>query len=347
MSNETATLLQTVGNVASLTHELKSTSLTEFTEGTRVEPLAFIDEGFSAIPQDTQSAVMQTLLSIYSAHYLQAVSLIAQVGNVKAVNIIDRFATDRDPYINAGQDNILERSSKAFGIESLHSLSATVAGLENKDVTGPSNLAVGKVLNVPIQVGETKMNVMTTVRLLPQRLDQKSMLTFLSAGSKDNSVAGRFRRWRSGELSFADYALCLDLIENDKKVLLNDKNGIHKRAKRSKRRGFLATVLSGKGSNNIASAITVITKNTAKQLEVAMRGKFSRGRDVRKFFEETNSMILAVVDPNMETFTLYQRGIEDGAIYTFDDIEKNSTNANGVDINDVLKAYRLGNSPGL
>lgn len=340
-------LLESVGQVARLAREAKVSSLTEFTSATRVEPLTLIESNIENMDPDMRQAILQTTLSIYCGHYMQAVDLSASVGNIRVLNILDKLSTDRDPLLAAGSGwaNLHER----FGNEnlSLDDISVMSAGLENKNEDRYVNMAVGKTLSLSVKVDDKQIPFTSTVRLIPQVLSTQNVVDTLALNSKDNSLRGRWHRWRAGELSLADYVFALDMIEADKKGLLNDKHGLYKAKRDRKGRGIISAILSGEASVNTVSAISVITHSTSKKLEVAMRGKLSRFRDREAYFEDTNSMMLVVVDPQLETLTLYQRGISDIGDYSFKDIEKNGTNPNGVDINSVLKAYRAGQSPGL
>ena len=69
-------------------------SLTEVTKLTRVEPLCII--GSSAANSEVISDVMQSILSLNVAWYLQAVSLLTKIKDIEVVRILDRLNPDRD-----------------------------------------------------------------------------------------------------------------------------------------------------------------------------------------------------------------------------------------------------------
>jgi hypothetical protein len=139
----------------------------------------------------------------------------------------------------------------------------------------------------------------------------------------------------------------LDLIERDKKALLNDDSGLYIEARRNKTKGFFATLLTGDVSLNSASAMAVITKRTAEELELAIKGKLVRAGDRDAYFKATNSMMLVVVDTMAERLSIYQRGISEYGMYTFTDIKDHSKKSGAVDIGSILKAYKLGEAPSL
>ena len=350
MAKETfESLVTNVQKALTVVRELESNSLTEYTRASRVEPLTLIDQAIEMMDPDIRQSILQTLLSIYAGYYLQAVSLSGTVGNIKVLSILDQFSTDRDPLLAPGS-GWMNLHDVFVGNESLSLKAITVPGNEAADKSlhdRYANLAVGKSITVNVTIDGKTFPFDATVRLIPQILNKSSIIDVLSLGSKDNSMKGRWLRWKAGELSLADYLLAKDMIESDKKGLLNDKHGLYEAKKNRKMKSFISALLSGNPSLNVSSSITVITRSTAKELEVKARMKLSRARDRQRFFEDTQSMMLCVVDPSLEAIQLYYKGISEESVYTFDDISKNNTNPSGVNINQVLEAYRAGKAPGL
>jgi len=71
----------------------KAGSLVEYTQATRVEPIVLIDEkvtGLSYAPD-----IMQSLTSLFSGYYLQAVALSVNVGKVDVIKLLDRLNPKR------------------------------------------------------------------------------------------------------------------------------------------------------------------------------------------------------------------------------------------------------------
>jgi len=353
--DEVFTLLDTVHRLTNLARESKVKSLTEYTKGARIEPLTLIDSSLMNIDEETRQSILQTALSQYAGFYLQAVKISAGIGDVKVINILDKFATERDPLLGAatGWQNLtkIAQGLEAYdAIETNDLMAWAVPAMEDKN-QGPlekySSLAVGKAMNVPVKIEKETFNVETILRIVPQVLSPEHAVNILALDADDNSMKGRYHRWRAGALSNRDYLLCTDIIEADKKGLITDETGLYKAKRNRKTKGVISTILSGQPSVNVASAITIITRSTAKRLEVAMRGKLSSVRAREDFFEDTMSMMLLVVDPQLEVVEGYYKGISESATFDFDDLLKNSTNPNGVDINSVLRAYRTGQAPGL
>jgi hypothetical protein len=212
-------------------------------------------------------------------------------------------------------------------------------------ISDESNLAVGKLIDVKLVHGEQSITMPIAIILDPKTIEPDDYLSIARANSVDKTLWGRYHAWRSGEIRFfKDYLLCLDLIEADKKALLADKTGtlLATRSKRTK--GILAALLSGYASPNAVSTMVIISKQTASDLELTIRGSLKNPHVRHEFFSSNSTMMLVVVDTRMERFTFYQRGIADYRELTLADIKGNAKKPNGVDVNEILKAYQLGNA---
>jgi hypothetical protein len=209
-----------------------------------------------------------------------------------------------------------------------------------------SNLVVGKVLDVKIVNGDQFTSIPVMCRLTPMSIDPQEFLDISNNVGTDGSARARWRALRMGEIRFfKDYLFCLDRIEADKKALLADKTGSLLVDRNRKTTGLLAAVISGRPSPNAISTMIVISKSTATSLEQILHGRLNDFSTRQRWFKGIAAMMLVVVDINMERFTIYQRGIATaGNIYTFDDISSNGKKPNGVNIEDVMKAYNLGHA---
>lgn len=322
-----------------------ATSLPEVTQATRLTPIVLIDKSLTLADDDALTNILQTMLSIYTAHYLQAVSLTNTIKGVSTLSILDQFATDRD--LTAGRFANTAVGMMSLECDKLENYTAMEAD-KNNDIQGHVNLAIGRLLHVKLGTSGESVTMPVTVVLNPRVINSTDLPNIMTMVSDDESVVGRYHKWRAGEIeSFIDYALALDLIERDRKALLNDSSGIYADARAKKQKGFFATLLTGKRSLNTASTMAVISKRTAEELELAMKGKLKRQTDREKYFQTTNSMMIVVVDSSAERINIYQRGISEFGTYTYTDIKDNGKKASAIDINSILKAYKLGESPSL
>lgn len=89
------TALRFVLNLGSgLFKHQKADSLVSFTKATRVEPITLIDQRAIALPY--LHDVLQASNSIFIGYYLQAVSLLVNVGSINVVKLLDSLNPQRD-----------------------------------------------------------------------------------------------------------------------------------------------------------------------------------------------------------------------------------------------------------
>lgn len=363
--NNIETALDLVGKALPVLKGAKSDSLIEYAKPTRVEPIVLMDEKVINLPfmPDT----MQALTSIFGGYYLQAVSLMVNVGSVNVIGLLDSVNPDRDPLAAPGSgygklfvskesyryglpvagEKVglehfgLENEPEAIGVEAI--------GLaDNKDnlqtLRTPSTLAVGKMLEVHIESEGQQAKFPVSLRLIPVVGQSGDIVHTLSVGSKDKSFMGRIHAWRSGQIEFVkDLILCQDLISDHKKGLIKDDAGIYSQSMKRKQKGILSTILSGNPSVAVASNIIVLSASTAKELEKEIRGRLKDFRTREKLFKETYTMLLVVIDPDWEAITVYHRSIETPSDLTAADVKNMAKKE--VDVGEILKAYQLGNSP--
>lgn len=94
-----------------------------------------------------------------------------------------------------------------------------------------------------------------------------------------------------------------------------------------------------------ASAIIVVTEDTARELERTIGGQLSSFKVRQGIFGMTYSMLLAVVDPEWESVTIYTRGIEMPTKLNARDM-KQAGKSDSKELMDILKSYQMGKAPG-
>ncbi len=365
-ANKLSTPIEIASRLSEALRSVTADSLPEYTAPTRLSPIVLIDKKVLDVDTGLLKALLQSLLSVYSAHYLQAVNMELNVGDVNVTRLLDKFSTDRDilraagssswlsmeawsdlipnalpSFLKGGDDNADKQFGAGVGSAGTHKDSIKV-------IYDESNLIVGKVLEVKVISGENSVTIPVTVSIVPKVIGPEDLVDITAHASADKTWKGRWHAWRSGEIRFVkDYLLCLDLIESDRKALMADKTGtlLSVRSKRTK--GILAALVSGQASPNAVSTMVVVSKQTAEQMELALKGKFKNTHTRDEYFKNNTSMMLVVVDTQMERFTIYQRGMADAGIYTLDGIKTNGTRTSGPDIESIMKAYKLGEAPTL
>lgn len=377
MMNDIVTGLNLASKLTDTMRAAKSGSLIEYTQPTRVEPIVLMDESLIRLPYAND--IMQSLTSLFSGYYLQAIALSVNVGSVDVIRLLDKLNPKRnatDNLINGVSNGVAtmvsleDARSYRFalpvpgGRDGLQKLNVSLEDIDDVIPEGNpptltngrdtvsmlgelTNLSVGKMLEVNIESEGNKATFPINVRLICSGIGTKELVHILSVGSKNISVKERFHAWRAGQLEFVrDLLLCQDLIDAHKKTLAKDPTGLYDELRKRRKGNSISAIFSGQPSVATASNIIVMSSQAVKDVERQVGGRLKDFRVREKLFRETYCMILCVVDPEWEHVTFYHRSI---AIPTEMSVKELavSNKGKGPDVAEILKAYQLGNSPAI
>lgn len=82
-------LSKVISNLPNIFSTMKSDSLIEYTESTRVEPIALVDHTIADLP--IMNDLARSITSLYAAYYLQAIAISTNINNVKIMNVLDKL----------------------------------------------------------------------------------------------------------------------------------------------------------------------------------------------------------------------------------------------------------------
>lgn len=355
-----STVMDTYAKAQAVGSHLKTSSLVSATSVARVEPIVIVDK--DCLFLEYLPDILQSTQSIFVGYWLQALSLITNVGDVNVGRVLDKLNPNRKVDTNGFLETIVKagigKESLTYASESLKYKLPTIA-MEAKGDKGDkegsiakvdnvaelANLSVGKLINVTIKNNGQEAVIPISFRLMVNTLPPASCVQLLSQGSVDLSFSERWFKWRAGRISFIkDLVFCQDLIREQKRTLMTDKDGVYseiaKRAKNSK----LASFFSKNPSLAEASNIVVISEETAMQLRVKHNLNLDNFKDRQKIFDKTYAMILVVIDRNYERVNMYHYGISASTSVGLRDI-KVANKGSGPNIMEVLAAFKGGNAP--
>lgn len=348
--------LDYVNQVRAALNEAETSSIIEYTQSARVEPIVMLDGSLTSLA--FMPDVMQCLTNIFSGYYLQAFSLTVNVGEVNVKQILDKLNPNRNPWVSLesrsmtthlelasayehglpGRDAVALEARERNGEASTHSKDTSLA------VRTPNTLAVGKLLELNVESNNSKATFPVNVRMIPVIVQPTDLVTTLTQKKKDKSFTGRLMQWQTGQIDFVnDLILCQDLLTEHKDSLMNDPTGILAEGAMRVNKNTLSAILATDVSVSTASNIIVISENTKAKVELGLRGKFKRFKVREQFFKDTYAMLLVIVDPEWEGITIYHRSIESPTTLSSRDIK--TVGSKDIDIGEILKAYQLGNAP--
>lgn len=353
--------------IANLINELKdkyldyndSVSLTEVSKLSRVEPLTILSR--DCLNLDIMPDVNQSLLSLFSAYYLQAVDMMSSVKDIEVIKLLDSLNPNRDETgflltERASREslNTLALENYKFDLPKSTNIALEFDKEKEEKLVNISNLSVGKLLNVTIkykhkdefeQKVDKEVTVPISVRLIVSAIPNESIIHLLGMKTEDTNVVERFHAWRSGRISFIkDLIFCQDLIDEYKKAMVKDSSGtiqeIMRRVNNSKAFGLLTRNPSLASASNLF----VITEENARQLEAKLGGPLRNPRIRQRAFDSTYAMIITVIDRDYERVTFYTRNINSESNFSYKEI-KNAAKGKGPDIADMIKLLQLGQAP--
>lgn len=344
-----------LGLAAKLPELLRKTtpgSLVEFTRPTRVEPIVLVDERLSYQPYAAD--IMHALASMFSGYYLQAVALSVNVGKVETLKLLDSLNPNRTAVSGLGLLSLesyqhqLPTPGETVGLEHYGLENDATSGRDALKTVGEStNLSVGKMLEVHIESEGQKATFPVQVRLLANLVKSPDLVHILTGAAKDRSFRGRLAQLMTGQISFVrEFLFAQDLIDEYRTTSIKDPGGIWNAVMRRQSRNRLSALLSGTPSVADASNMLVFTEETRKEYERAAGGRLKDYRTRERIFSNSTMMLMVVVDTEWEQVTIYHRGMDIATELSVKEI-KSANKGSGPDVTEILKAYQLGQTPGL
>lgn len=237
--------------------------------------------------------------------------------------------------------------AKAGAVDALSGNTGTASKMTMVDISEPVNLGAGRMINVTIKDNGQEVTVPILIRLNAVYMATAPLLHVLAAGSEDISLGARFKKWRHGGIDFwRDLVFCQDLIDAHKANLKADKTGIYLQMMQKRRNNSISAALSGSLSANNASNIIVMSQASAEALEMKIYGKLKDFNTRQKLFQQGYGMLMFIVDKQWGRVRMYTRDIPEYTELSERDL-KASNKGGGVDIGDVLNAFRAGSTPRL
>lgn len=361
----TQPLFTAVSKTADLVRSAKAQSLAEYAAFTRVEPRCLVEAEIADMPE--MQNIMRTLAVVFSGYYLQSVMISLNVGNIDIIKQLERVNPNRKPIDSAGgyassllameaydnglPDPINPPTFASLALESSDNLdgdqgTGAVVGKGTVESLQQANqLSVGKQLEIGFDSCGEKRTIVVNVRLMVSLATAKALNNILLIGSVDNSVKERYHRWRMGDLEMIkDLILCRDVITKHRRNLISDNTGYYAAAQANNKMNKISAILSANPSIANYSSIFVISKETANALERETGGKLSSYKIREKIFGHTYAMIIAVVEPQWKTVTIYTHDVNRETTVSFSDM-KTIGKGSGDEVSQVLEAYKLGDAP--
>ena len=369
------TTLQAVAKFANqaihVSNFYKDKSYADLTRLTRVEPLTILSR--DCLTLDYLPDVQQSVLSIFTGYYLQAVNIISAVKNVEVVRTLDKLNPNRDetgfllsetisresytalenyrysllkpnpiPHISLEAD---EKTQSNHGTAWDRNKSAKA-----EDLNELVNLSVGRLVRVEIAYGENLDKVQgpgftvipVNIRLMASSIPNDAIARILTHQTEDVGFIERYHAWRSGRISFIkDLVLAQDLIDEHKRAIISDDSRtfelIAQRVMNNKKFG----AITNNPSLATASNIFVFSEEVSKELATRLGGRISNPMIRKKAFESTYAMLLVEIDRERQLVTFYTRNCPEASTFTVKELQQ-AAKGKGPDVMDIMKSFNMG-----
>jgi hypothetical protein len=339
---------------------LNNRSLVDVASVARVEPITMVDA--DVINVDCLQDLMQSLHSVFSGYYLQAVAMMGTIGEI---SVAQRLAQLNPNRALGFESMYIETKKIQQNTQFKHRLPLTAhkrdVALEDNDnsklalapsdkaiesIKEAANLSVGKMLNVQLRDGPVTATIPISIRLMVNIIPTRMMVElFTYRDGFDMDMKERYHAWKAGRLGFIrDLILCNDLIDKRRKAAVKDTKGILSMINNRESGNAFAGFMNAKASVATASNIAVVSSETLDQIELAINGRIESKKTRDAIFSNTNLMLLAVVNRSWQRVQIYTRGIDGYTDLSWKDL-KNPSKDSGSQVTDILKAYMLGTAP--
>lgn len=337
---------------------LKDRSLIDVASVARVEPIVMVDAdcmNVEALPD-----LMQSLHSMFSGYYLQAVNMVNTVGGVTVAQRLAPFNPNAGPVF----EELRQDNRRAFSMEefrhklplradpqpaiALEDQTPDRSLIDTRAIAEAANLSVGKIFNVVLQAGESKVSVPVAIRLMVSTVPSRMMVELVSSvDAFDMDLKERYHAWRAGRLSLVgDLILCNDLVDKRVKSSIHDPTGLLNTVRQRQTGNSAAAAIGGKASVANATNLAVVSSETLAAVEAQLGGEIKNSKIRKALFESSNLMIAAVVNKQWEKVTFWFRGLDTSTTMSYKDLKSAGKN-DGSNVVDILKAYIAGANPTL
>ena len=207
-----------------------------------------------------------------------------------------------------------------------------------------SNMSTGILFEVSVDADGRSVTIPISVRLLANKMASDIMVSLFTAAVKNRTAKERYREWRAGGLSFwNDVILCKDILRENRKNLIKDSSGMFSEVLRRKSSNQIVGALSGNPSISQISNILIVSDDTVNQFERESGKKIKNSGTRDLIFNNTQTLILAVVNRTRETVTLYYHDISVPTTVTYRDLKGSGGKGGSPDVMEIIKAFQMGN----
>lgn len=327
--------------ILSVSAAVNGKSITQHANGSMIEPIALVDHRVAM--SENSDVILRETLNVISAYYVNAVTTMGTIGDMRVSTVLDRINPNRDPLlashaVNSGLSKWMSHESEGDYVGTGLGGSKSVEAFNES-----SSLCVGNTYAVTLCSQNQKREIGLTVRLRSVVGSSENVVAAMSVGKDKKGYVEAYYDLKAGNMSFIkDLILARQDVEEHRKNLANDSTGMYRSNTSRNRKNALSAILSLTPTVSNASNICIISEETAKELKTKLRGDISKFSIREKMFEDTYATLLVVVSEYDNVVTFYTRGNTFSWTVSIMSLLRNKKNAANVDMMDLFNNVRGG-----
>lgn len=345
-----------------------SMSLFQYTRRSIINSRVYIDHTLAE--EDILTPTLQNILNLYTGLILTAMNMNQYIQGTKKVrDSMSVVATEsfqeampasklmQSYFFSSKTDDIAFDTLNPFVDRSTTEAAENSAGYSgsktnNKDMSQGMDVPLpsGRIIQIDFNNGGhgTTFTVNLLLNLQPRFIPVEVIKEFVTVNFKP-SLHQRWLQMTAGEIKFiSDFLLGNDLRRQRLKALKKDKTGALQqmidRKENSLSNYWLKLLQVAPEKQNIANTILIYEKRTFDRACTDSGVNFKTYGSRQKFFNNTMSMMVVVIDTMYNKVTMYYHGIADPSIFTFEQMKKNAK-TEATDILAMMKNYAQGMAP--
>lgn len=207
-----------------------------------------------------------------------------------------------------------------------------------------SNMSTGLLFDVTVEADHRKVSIPISVRLLANKMASDMIISIFDAAVRNQTAKERYREWRAGGITFwNDVILCKDILRANRDNLIKDSSGMFSEVLRRKSSNQITGAMSGNPSISQISNIIIVSDDTVTEFERVSNKKIKHPKVRDLIFNNTQTLILAVVNRTRETVTFHYHDINVPTVVTFKELKSKGGKSGAPDVMEILKAFQMGN----
>jgi hypothetical protein len=375
-----STLSETIKNAAIIYQRTNSPpAISDVAKISTINPIVVISSTVKTVDEKKLYNVLQTVLNIYAAYYMQAISILsAKLVSTKILKIMDTLHPDRDittmltategykiqPKVESVSLEAVSLANKKYGLFSMEASATVISGdtlEEEEQVAGNSigyvknfdNLpfTVGKIINATFRISSegtdkpAEVSIPVVVRLDTMVVPSETVSYLLTYNEEEIRFSERLSKALSGRIRFIkDFLLAQDLVQAQKKAMIKDPTGVYSAIIKRLNNSRIFSILTKNLSMSEISSIVVITDEEEKSIKRQYGAGLESNKIRKMVFDNLSAMMIVSIDRQWEQVSIYIKDQDSYAQNSISDFKVSSDKSND-SIVDILKAFSLGNPP--